>query len=333
MASTIGLLVGIENTFRWPFIERVNEKGRADGIEAEMAILGPPGEVDEPRYAVIVDRISHEVPFYRAHLKSAALMGTVVVNDPFWWNADEKFFECTLARKLGVAVPKTVVLPNKESEAGIDPNRSLRNMQYPVDWEAVASYIGLPAVLKPNTGGGWRNVYVVWSMEELLHAYDQTGQLTMILQEFIDWDDYVRCIPWTRRLCAGPTLRRGEEIPDLLEYVADHKDELVLKPNDEFGGKGVVLGWTVEQHEWEQDIEVAFTQSYVVQERVPVPRPTFPVSLGGVHFLDFSVDTDPYLLDGAVCGSLTRISSSALLNVTAGAGSIVPLYVIDGRWS
>jgi glutathione synthase/RimK-type ligase-like ATP-grasp enzyme len=117
-----------------------------------------------------------------------------VINDPFWWNADEKFFECTLARRIGVAVPKTVVLPNKEYEPGIDPNRSLRNMQYPVDWEAVVSYIGLPAVLKPNTGGGWRNVYVVWSMEELLHAYDQTGQLTMILQEFIDCDDYVHCI-------------------------------------------------------------------------------------------------------------------------------------------
>ncbi len=194
MAKLVGLLVGIENTFPWPFIERVNGKGRADDIQAEMAVLGPPGELEEQRYAVIVDRISHEVPYYRAHLKSAALQGTFVVNDPFWWEADEKFFECTLARKIGVAVPRTVVLPNKEYEPGIDPNRSLRNMQYPVDWEAVVSYIGLPAVLKPNTGGGWRNVYVVWSMEELLHAYDQTGQLTMILQEFIDWDDYVRCI-------------------------------------------------------------------------------------------------------------------------------------------
>jgi hypothetical protein len=137
-------------------------------------------------------------------------------------------------------------------------------------------------------------------------------------------------VPWTRKVSAGPTLRRGEEIADLLEYTADHKDELVLKPNDEFGGKGVVLGWTVEQHEWEQDIEVACTQSYVVQERVPVPRVEFPVSLGGVHFLDFSVDSDPYLFDGRVCGCLTRISSSALLNVTAGAGSVVPLYVLDG---
>ena len=137
-------------------------------------------------------------------------------------------------------------------------------------------------------------------------------------------------VPWTRKVRQGSTLRRGEVIPDLIEYIADHKDELVLKPNDEFGGKGVVLGWTVEQHEWEQDVEVACTQSYVVQERVPVPRLEFPVSLDGVHFLDFSVDSDPYLFDGRVGGCLTRVSSSALLNVTAGAGSVVPLYLLDG---
>ena len=194
MEKRVGLLVGLENTFPWPFLDVVNEKGKADGIGAEMAVLGPMGELDPSRYAVIVDRISHEVPFYRAYLKAASLLGTVVVNDPFWWNADEKFFECTLARKVGVAVPKTVVLPNKEYEPGIDPNRSLRNLQYPIDWEATVRYTGLPAVLKPNTGGGWRNVYVVYSIDELIRAYDQTGQLTMILQEFIDWDDYVRCI-------------------------------------------------------------------------------------------------------------------------------------------
>jgi glutathione synthase/RimK-type ligase-like ATP-grasp enzyme len=194
MSKVIGLLVGVENTFPMPFLETVNAKGRAEGIRAEMCTLGGTGELDEPRYAVIVDRISHEVPFYRAYLKSAALLGTSVVNDPFWWEADEKFFECTLARKLGVAVPRTVVLPNKEYIGWIDPDRSLRNLQYPLDWGAVVAYTGLPAILKPNTGGGWRDVYLVRSVQELIHAYDQTGQKTMILQEFVDWDDYVRCI-------------------------------------------------------------------------------------------------------------------------------------------
>ena len=195
MTKLVGLLVGIENTFPLPFLDAVNGRGREDGVRAEMCLLGGAGELEEPpRYAVIVDRISHEVPFYRAYLKSASLLGTAVINDPFWWEADEKFFECTLARRLGVAVPRTVVLPNKEYVHHIDPNRSLRNLAYPLDWEGFVRYTGLPAVLKPNTGGGWRDVYVVGSVEELIRAYDQTGQKTMILQQFIDWDDYVRCI-------------------------------------------------------------------------------------------------------------------------------------------
>jgi len=192
--KVIGLLVGRENTFPGPFLEAVNEKGAADGITAELAVLGGTPELAEPYHAVLVDRISHEVPYFRAHLKSAVLMGTTVINDPFWWEADEKFFECTLARKLGVAVPKTVVLPNKQYIPDIDHRHSLRNLQYPLDWEHIVAYTGLPAVLKPNTGGGWKDVFIVRTMEELITAYDQTGLKTMILQEFIDWDDYVRCI-------------------------------------------------------------------------------------------------------------------------------------------
>jgi hypothetical protein len=194
MSKVVGLMVGRENTFPEPFLDVVNHKGRDLGVTAEMAVLGGAAELETQRYAVIVDRISHEVPYYRAHLKSAALQGTVVVNDPFWWEADEKFFECTLARKIGVAVPKTVVLPNKEYISDIDPTVSLRNLRFPLDWEAIVGYTGLPAVLKPNTGGGWKDVHVVGSIEELIGAYDTSGQKTMILQEFIQWEDYVRCI-------------------------------------------------------------------------------------------------------------------------------------------
>jgi hypothetical protein len=193
--NRVGLLVGMENSFPGPFLEAVNSKGAPDGITAELAVLGKVAELeDPPRYSVIVDRISHEVPFYRAFLKSAVLQGTVVINDPFWWEADEKFFECTLARHLGVAVPRTVVLPNKGYIAGIDPEKSLRNLQFPLDWEAITAYTGFPAVLKPNTGGGWRDVYIVKNMDELLRDYDQTDTKTMILQEFVDWEDYVRCV-------------------------------------------------------------------------------------------------------------------------------------------
>src|SRR5437879_2400671 len=192
--KVVGLLVGRENQSPGPCRGMVNQRGADVGVTAELAVFGGTAELEPPRHAVIVDRISHEIPYYRAHLKSAALLGTAVINDPFWWEADEKFFECTLARKLGVAVPKTVVLPNKDYIPDIDHSTSLRNLQYPIDWERLVRYTGLPAVLKPNTGGGWKDVYIVDSVDALLAAYNQTGLKTMILQEFIAWDDYVRCI-------------------------------------------------------------------------------------------------------------------------------------------
>lgn len=139
-----------------------------------------------------------------------------------------------------------------------------------------------------------------------------------------------RHVPWTRKVVDGATTRAGQPVADLLAHCAARRTELVLKPNDEYGGKGVVLGWTVEQSEWEQALQVAATQSYVVQEAVEVPREPFPVALDGVRMLDLAIDLDPYLFDGRPAGCLTRLSSSALLNVTAGAGSIVPTYVVEG---
>jgi hypothetical protein len=223
----VGLLVGRENTFPFPFVDTVNRNGRDYGVTAELALLQGTTESETHDYAVLVDRISHEVPYYRAHLKSAVLMGTAVVNDPFWWEADEKFFECTLARKLGVAVPRTVVLPNKQYIPDIEPELSLRNLRYPLDWEAIARYVGLPAVLKPNVGGGWKDVYVVHSLEELIGAYDQTGLKTMILQEFIQWDDYLRCI------CIGREhimpLRYNPRAEFMERYVVDRPPEGELR--------------------------------------------------------------------------------------------------------
>jgi uncharacterized circularly permuted ATP-grasp superfamily protein len=139
-----------------------------------------------------------------------------------------------------------------------------------------------------------------------------------------------RHVPWTRRVREGPTTYRGRRIADLVAFVTEHRERMVLKPNDEYGGKGVALGWTVEPHEWEQAVVVALSQSYVVQEAVEVPREAFPVAVDGVEMLDLSLDVDPYVFDGRPSGCLTRLSSSALLNVTAGAGSVVPTYVVDG---
>ena len=137
-----------------------------------------------------------------------------------------------------------------------------------------------------------------------------------------------RHIPWTRKVREGRTTH-GDGTVDLADFVVQNRERLVLKPNDEYGGKGVVLGWTVDQHEWEQAFLAALVTASVVQERVPVSRYPFPVVLDRMHFLDLSIDHDPYLFWGKVHGCLTRLSSSALLNVTAGAGSVVPTYIVE----
>ena len=188
----VGLIVGREWSFPPAFIEEVNR--RDEGVVAEFVQIGAP-RMDEPvDYAVIIDRISHEVPFYRTYLKHAALQGTTVVNNPFMWTADDKFFGASLATKLGIASPKTVVLPHKEYVPGIVHEESLRNMTYPLDWQAIVDHVGLPCVLKDAHGGGWKEVYVCHSLEELVYRFDQSGRLTMIVQEFIEWDHFVRCI-------------------------------------------------------------------------------------------------------------------------------------------
>jgi hypothetical protein len=192
MALKVGLLVGREWSFPPAFIEEVNR--RDVGVVAEYVMLGGT-RMDEPSpYAVIIDRISHEVPYYRSYLKNAVLQGVTVINNPFMWTVDDKFFEASLATKLGIASPKTVVLPNKEYVPGIVHPDSLRNLISPLDWQAVIDIIGLPCVLKDAHGGGWKEVYICHSMEELIYNYDQTGLLTMIVQEFIEWDHYVRCM-------------------------------------------------------------------------------------------------------------------------------------------
>ncbi len=146
-------------------------------------------------YAVIVDRISHEVPYYRSYLKNAMLQGTHVINNPFMWTADDKFFGASLADRIGVASPRTVVLPNKEYVPGIIHNESLRNLEYPLNWHALVESVGgFPVILKDAHGGGWKQVHVCRSLEDLWNAYNQSGQLTMVLQEFITWDAYVRCM-------------------------------------------------------------------------------------------------------------------------------------------
>ena len=193
----VGLLTGREWSFPPAFIAEVAR--RDAGVEVEYVKLGGTS-MDEPvPYAVIFDRISHEVPYYRTYLKHAVLQGCTVVNNPFMWSADDKLFDASLATKLGVASPKTIVLPNREYVPGIHHEESLTNLKYPLDWNAIAEFIGMPCILKDAHGGGWKEVYVCRSLDELIHNYDSSGLLTMIVQEFIEWDQFIRCLSLGQR--------------------------------------------------------------------------------------------------------------------------------------
>ena len=112
-------------------------------MSAEFVQLGGTKMGEPARYTVIVDRISHEVEYYRGYLKHAALSGTYCINNPFWWTADDKFFNYTVASKLGVAIPKTVLLPQKGYPLDVDIlPESLRNLEYPLQWDALLDYVG-----------------------------------------------------------------------------------------------------------------------------------------------------------------------------------------------
>lgn len=226
----IGILFGQERSFPQAFIEKINSKN-LDDIRAEPVVISKVKQAEAPDYAVIVDRISQDVPFYRAFLKNAALGGTAVINNPFWWSADEKFFNNALAETIGVAVPKTVLLPSKEHPDDTTA-ASFTNLAFPMDWEHIFEYVGFPAYMKPFSGGGWKHVYRIDSPEDLFSKYDQTGQLVMLLQEEIQFDAYFRIY------CIGGKhvriMHYEPRNPHHLRYVANHKvsDELMQTMHD-----------------------------------------------------------------------------------------------------
>jgi glutathione synthase/RimK-type ligase-like ATP-grasp enzyme len=187
----IGILFGMENSFPGALVEHINARN-LDGIKAEFVETGAVQMDKPPRYSVIVDRISHDIPFYRAFLKHAAINGTAIVNNPFWWSADDKFFNYTLAAKLGVAVPPTVILPHKKLPAETT-DRSMRNLEYPLDWESVFAYVGEHGFMKPVDGGGWRDVYHIQNRAEFFSAYDQSRDLCMMYQKAVNFNEYFRC--------------------------------------------------------------------------------------------------------------------------------------------
>ncbi len=236
----IGILFGQERSFPTAFVERVNSKN-IPGITAEPVRIDKVMQGEPSGYSVIIDRISQDIPFYRAYLKNAALCGTAVINNPFWWSADEKFFNNCLATKIDVPVPKTVILPSRDLPPDTS-DQSFSNLAYPLDWDSIFQYIGFPAYMKPFAGGGWKNVYKLTSMDDFFEKHSETNQLVMLLQEEIVFDEYYRCY------CIGGKYVRimpyEPRNPHHLRYVADFSpsperlkqmEDIVLRINKYLG--------------------------------------------------------------------------------------------------
>jgi uncharacterized circularly permuted ATP-grasp superfamily protein len=137
-------------------------------------------------------------------------------------------------------------------------------------------------------------------------------------------------IPWTRKVEEGYTTLDGRRI-DLLPFIMGNKERLVLKPNDEYGGKGVAIGWATPDEEWQRTLSDALQSSYVVQMGVKLDQEPYPYydAKHGVSFRDVTADLNPFVFGAETQGILTRLSSAALLNVTAGTGSVVPTMVVE----
>lgn len=223
----IGVLVGREATFPVALIEEINK--RSAGVRAEFIKVGGIRMAQKFDYDLIIDRISHDIPFYRSLLKTAVLAGVKVINNPFWWSADDKFFNYSLATYLGVAVPKTVLLPQKSYKEGV-VSESLRNLEFPLDWEAICDHIGFPAFIKPHDGGGWRGVSKVDNFAELMQKYDESGTDCMVLQEYIPFDHYVRsyCIG-RREVCPMPYDPHAHRYLVIDNYLDSATDERVRR--------------------------------------------------------------------------------------------------------
>jgi len=236
----IGILFGKERSFPEAFVQRINSKN-IDGVSAEPVRIDKALQGQPSGYSVIIDRISQDVPFYRTWLKNAALTGTAVINNPFWWSADDKYFNNCLMTQIGVPVPKTAILPSHDRPDDTS-DESFSNLAYPLDWEGIFREVGFPAYMKPFAGGGWKNVYKLHDKEEFFEKHRETGQLVMLLQEEIVFEEYYRCY------CIGGKYVRimpyEPRNPHHLRYVADFSPsaekleemtEIVLKINRYLG--------------------------------------------------------------------------------------------------
>lgn len=309
----IGVLFGIENSLPGALVEEINARN-VFGIRAEFALVGAESlpsttAAHELHYAVLIDRISHELPFYRAYLKASALAGTRVLNNPFWQTADDKFLDYALARRLGVQVPQTFLLPHKQAPHGLTAY-SLRNLEFPLDWERVFAEAGVHGFLKPIDGGGWRDVYEVQSREEFFSAYDRTGELAMVYQKAIDFDAYFRCYvvggKKVRVMAYDPRRPHAEryqaawpQVPKALMHRMEREAALLCQ----------ALGYAMNTVEF----AVADGIPYAIDFMNPVPDAD-PASVGEENFRWFVEQVADLAIDSALSApQLPEVRASALL--------------------
>lgn len=254
----VGLLVGRESSFPPALIREINSRGGS--VIASYVRVGEVRAAGGSGYDVIVDRISHEIPFYRAYLKHAALGGTRIINEPFWSSADDKFLNCSVGMALGLNIPRTALLPQKAYKQGIVAEH-LSNLQYPLDWNRITEYVGFPAYLKPFDGGGWRKVWVVNNASELMEKYDASGSDCMMLQECISWDRYVRVYCVGRRdalvIPYDPVYRRYLSVDG---YLDSDLEETIVKHTLIVNG---ALGYDVNTVEFAIDGGVPYAIDYM----------------------------------------------------------------------
>ena len=327
----IGVLFGQERAFPLALVDRIRQKAGDGRVHAEAVQVGGVNLETPKHYDLILDRISQDIPFYRAVLKKFAAEGTIVVNNPFWWSADDKFFNNVLARSIGVAVPKTVILPSNQHPPDTT-SASMSNLIYPLPWDEIFAHVGFPAYFKPYSGGGWKSVYRVTNPDDFFAAYRDSGQNVMTLQEEIVFDEYFRCYAIGRKHVH--IMRYDPRQPHVNRYVKDGKlvdEALESRVRSDCLKLVNALGYDFDTLEF----AVRDGVPYAIDFLNPAPDAD-PASVGQVNFewvLDHAADwliervmqstqtTAPYQWQELIAGPFTKTPPRNLVRkVPSGAG-------------
>lgn len=187
--NKIGIF-SIREQFSMDLLHKINE-AKKDDIRAESALVGETRFYEKSPYSVIIDRVSSHVSYFKHYFKNASLMGAYVINNPFGKSCVDRFHNSFFAKNLGVDVPRMVCLPSREYHPDCDA-QDLKNLKYPLDWEDICDFVGFPAILKPYEPHGFRDIFKVNNVDELIRCYNGTARQVMVMQQYIDYDFYLK---------------------------------------------------------------------------------------------------------------------------------------------